>query len=419
MDRGTLAGRGRRRRTLALGAIAVGVIAAAAPLLSTAGAAPPASPSSDINDYALFAKWTLKLKGGDTSGRSLINGNIGVGTAEAWNPAKPYFWGGTPANAKKGQFRLQLCLGQANKHTTFGADNYVASPSADIGVSCDLKTAFGYSVRHPSSAVGTPRMCGPNPVPCAIAPSITFPAVPTRLPGKDSAGNATTFSPSEACTKATQTGSDLTGTLPANKTYAGSKGKDKRQTFKGTVILGSGTYTFCNVQVDKSAKVMTQPDTVINIVRGIQSEGGQFGSNPNTRVNLLWTGAGGLGRRGNPIYYGTYNGPNVDLNLGHSSQIFGRVWARSMSSDTGVNVTAPPPTSNTTTTTVTIPPPPVTTTTTIKPTTTTTIKPTTTTTIKPTTTTTTIKPTTTTTTTIKPTTTTTTVLPTTTTTFRL
>ena len=85
MEARTLAGRGRRRRTLALAAIAVGAIAAAAPLLSTAGAAPPAGPSSDINDYALFASQSIRLKGGDSAGRSVI-----MGLAWAWDMAKRY-----------------------------------------------------------------------------------------------------------------------------------------------------------------------------------------------------------------------------------------------------------------------------------------------------------------------------------------
>jgi hypothetical protein len=250
-----------------------------------------------------------------------------------------------------------------------------------------------------------------TPAPCVNPPNITFPALPTTVPNRD---GTTTTPAATACDNPWKSNTVYSGALPPNNVYAGNVGSDKRTTLKGNVSLAAGTYTFCNLAIDVTARVTTTPGTVINIVRAIQSEGGTFGSDPNTRVNLLWNGDGGLGRRGNPIYYGTYNGPNVDLNLGHSSQIFGRVWARSMSSDTGVNVTAPPPpppppnsTTSTSTTTTTVKP---TTTTTVAPTstTTTTVMPTTTTTtIQPTTTTTTIQPTTTTTTTIKPTTTTT------------
>ncbi len=318
--------------------------------------------------------------------------------------------------ASLGDYRLTLCGGQANKHTTLGPDNYIASPSVDIGPGdCNsIKGGFGYVLRGLTGAAAKPNVC-PNPLACVNPPNIVFPALPTTVPNRD---GTTTTSVASACNNPWKSNTIYSGALPPNNVYAGNVGNDKRTTLKGNVSLAAGTYTFCNLAIDITARVTTQPGTVINVVRAIQSEGGTFGSNPNTRVNLLWTGDGGLGRRGNPIYYGTYNAPNVDLNLGHSSQIFGRVWARSMSSDTGVNVTAPPPTSNTTTTTA--PPPPVTTTTTTVPptTTTTTVPPTTTTTTIPPTTTTTVPPTTTTTTT-KPTTTTTTVLPTTTTTFRL
>ncbi len=398
MEGKTLAGRGRRRRTLALAAVAVGAIAAAAPLLSTAGAAPPATASSDINDYALFASQSITLKGGNIDGRSVIMGNIGVGTASAWDKAKPYIKKGGNS-AKPGDYRLGLCGGQSNKHTNLGPDNYIASPSVDIGPGdcSSIKEAFGYVLRGLPGGAAKPNVC-PNALTCVNPPNIAFPALPTKVPVTDRQTNTTKMvSTSGVCNKSVATqqnptlGVDnkvLKTTLPPNEVYFGNVGKDGKQTFKGNVILQDGTYTFCNVQVDVTAKITTSPGTVINIVRGIQSEGGQFGSDPNTRVNFLWTGDGGLGRRGKPVYYGTYNAPNVDLNLGHSSQIFGRVWARSMSSDTGVNVTAPPPTSNTTTTTST-------TTTTIKPTTTSTS---TTTVPRPpvTTTTTTIKPTTTT-----------------------
>src|SRR3954452_6839118 len=332
MDRTTLAGRGRRRRKLAAAALAVGAIAAAMPLLSTAGAAPPLAPSSDINDYALFAKVQLKLKGGDTAGRSVINGNIGVGTASEWNPKSPFHYNGAE------DYRLQLCGGQSNKHTTFGPDNCIAPPSIVIGPGeCTMKAAFGYALKGIPAGVYAPKMCGTGIAPpCVAQPNIMFPALPSTAPGSN---GTTTVSLSSACANATQKSAVLTGALPPNNVYAGTASSQK-QTFQGTVTLGSGTYTFCNVFVDVNAKVLTQPDTVINIVKGISSEGGQFGSNPNTRVNLLWSGDGGLGRRGNPVYYGTYNAPGVDLNLGHSSTINGRVWANTMSSDTGVNVIA-------------------------------------------------------------------------------
>ena len=148
MDRTTLAGRGRRRRKLAAAALVVGAIAAAVPLFSTAGAASPASASSDINDYALFASQSIKLKGGDSSGRSIINGNVGVGTASAWDATKPYIKSGANS-ATLGEYRLQLCEGQSNKHTTLGPDNYLASPSIDIGPGdcSSIKEAFGYQLR--------------------------------------------------------------------------------------------------------------------------------------------------------------------------------------------------------------------------------------------------------------------------------
>jgi hypothetical protein len=341
---------------------------------------------------------------------------MGVGLASAWDKAKPYIKNGANS-ATLGDYRLSLCGGQANKHTTFGPDNYLASPSIDIGPGdCySIKEAFGYDLRGVTGGAAKPRVCPNSLPPCVNAPNIVFPALPTTVPIGN--GAATTAAATACDAHPAQSLNILSGALPPNNVYSGNVGTDHRQTLKGNVSLAAGTYTFCNIQIDVTARVTTTPGTVINIVQGIQSEGGTFGSDPNTRVNLLWNGFGGMGRRGNPVYYGTYNAPNVDLNLGHSSQFFGRVWARSMTSDTGVNVTAPPPTPpppNTTSTSTST----STTTTTVKPTTTTTtVQTTTTTTIKPTTTTTTIKPTTTTTTTIKPTTTTTVAPSTTTTTF--
>jgi hypothetical protein len=136
-------GRGvRRRRTVGVLLVVIGVVAAI-PFVESAGASP--APSSDINDYALYAVTTIKLKGGGQSNLSVIDGNIGAGsqayqapdgnTYNAWNgyPFLKNVNAGVVGSATPGSAYVTICNGAGNNaHLALTPGSYVAAPSVFI-----------------------------------------------------------------------------------------------------------------------------------------------------------------------------------------------------------------------------------------------------------------------------------------------
>src|SRR6266480_3617069 len=75
-----------RRRILAVGAVAIVIVAVgAAQSFSAFAAASPSRPvDRDLSRYVLFAFDTLSLKGGDLPGRGIVHGgDIGAGGIDA------------------------------------------------------------------------------------------------------------------------------------------------------------------------------------------------------------------------------------------------------------------------------------------------------------------------------------------------
>jgi hypothetical protein len=399
MERNALAPRGGgRRKVVALSAAVVLSFAIAIPMLASGAAG--TAPSSDINDYSLYAVQTLQLKGGGVAGRSIIDGNIGAGTKH-WKlgysipttgPVDEYttstnWLAKTPDNrflqpAATGAAHLTLCQGSGdNGRLTLinsldpASKPYIVAPSLNVDFeysTCGITNAYTlgnldispYAIVHSNF---TP-------------PDIAIPAIPAV----------------NGCFAA----KTLTGTNPAPGTYFGYSVPKA-----STLTLAAGTYNFCgDLKVLNNAKVITDPLTKINVT-GLLSidvgSGGKFG-NCGTTVNVN----GSVNFGSNSTITGTIVAPKADVALGNGTNITGHVWAFAMHSDWGVNVSqCKPPVTTTTTSTTVAPPTTVTTTTTIT-TTTTTVPIATTTTTVPIATTTTTRPATTTTTT-RPTTTTT------------
>jgi hypothetical protein len=409
MKRDALASRAGRRRKLTLIGIGIALIGAMAIPGLVSGAA-STKPSSDINDYALFAIDTIQLKGGGLAGRSIINGNIGAGqqhwhgSVNEWNANRAFVYSssGVPymLPGPSGDPHVTLCQGSGDTGH-LDVRGYVAAPSLrinylqqDMNRPTDLLANESCLVREAYHTVlyKTPYMPSSVQHWSFAQPDVVLPALP----------NVT-------C-DATKSANDFKGSTLAPGTYG-------TYDFDGVTTLQAGTYTFCNLTVEQNASLKMTDATVVNVIGTVDPwgntidgklnfKGGATGTvgSPGARFNVSDTV--NFGQNGN--YAGTFLAPNADVALGNGTNLNGRVWALAMHSDWGVNVTAPPP--PTTTTTIK----PTTTTTTIKPTTTTTVvTTTTTTTVKPTTTTTTAPPPPTTTTTVKPT--TTTVKPTTTT----
>ncbi|HTL87353.1 MAG TPA: hypothetical protein VL856_19375 [Acidimicrobiia bacterium] len=417
MERDALASRVGRRRKLTLIGIGVALLSAIAIPGFVSGAA-GTKPSSDINDYALYAVDTIQLKGGGLAGRSIINGNIGAGqqhwrggSVNEWNADRAFVYSasGVPYMfpGPSGDPHVTLCQGSGDTGH-LDVRGYVAAPSLRVNYvdqgktfpptlaaneSCLVREAYATvlykSFNMPSSVWHS----------SFTQPDVVMPALP------------------KVTCDATKNANDFKGAALAPGTYG-------TYDFDGVTTLQAGTYTFCNVTVEQNASLKMTDGTIVNVIGTVDP----FGTTTNGKLNLKGGATGTVGSPGarfnvsasvnfgqNGNYAGTFLAPNTDVALGNGTNLNGRVWALAMHSDWGVNVTSPPPPTSTTTTTT-----PFTTTTTIKPTTTTTttvVTTTTTTTVQPTTTTTTttVRPTTTT-TTVRPTTTTTTVKPTTTTT---
>jgi hypothetical protein len=353
MEHRTLTQRGHIRKRVVLAGLATMLAAAAAvPLL--AGAADE-TPSSDIEDYALFAFATLNFKGGTATAPSVIDGNIGSGTRH-WvsntnlsnrvggiDEYLPWYdllsssnvpsSGGTP--------HVSMCQGSGlGSFVTLTEGHYIATPSAKLSatVACDVKDVYAVS----AGPLGG-RWAWRTP---SEWPDVAFPPLPPM-----------SCSPSN----------------PRTNPFSLAPGRygDLRLSGSWRTSLGAGTYTFCNISMDQGATLDAPPGTVINVVGNLVIRGGATGRYGACGTTTNVGGEVTFGRNGR--IFGTVIAPNDDLNLGHSTLITGRVWAFAMHSDWGVSVakcptTVPPTTIAPTTvapTTVpplptTVPPPPTT-----------------------------------------------------------
>jgi hypothetical protein len=402
---------GRRRKLLVGGVLATLLSAIALPIFASGAATPIPVPSSNINDYTLYAYSTLQIKGG-----SSVNGNIAAGTRHYNAPAgctsvpapvasntdeytlataflknsscSPY---GYPAPLGN-RAHVSLCQGtDYNSRIDLGT-GYLVAPSVDVNYTQYCKIPHTFSLYNNEGASPFSQFHSSFAI-----PDINMPALPNM---------------SAACA----TAKPLVSAAPAPGAYLTSSSSDI-----SLLLLGNGTYTFCGtgLTIEQGGTFMTNSGTVVNVQGKLWFKGGTnatdwlgaWGTNPGNRFNV----AGGLSFGKNARVKGTFLAPNTDADLGNGTTLNGQVWAFAMHSDWAITVTAP---STTTTTSTTSTVQPTTTTTVVATTTTTTVKPTTTTTMlaPTTTTTTTMASPPTTTTTVRPTTTTTTVKPTTTTT---
>lgn len=326
----------RRRRIVGVLLAVVGVLAAI-PFVTSAGASP--APSSDINDYALYAVTTIKLKGGGQAGLSVIDGNIGAGsqayqapdgnTYNAWNgfPFLKNTNAGPIGAATPGNAYVTLCNGSGNNaHLTLTAGSYVASPSVFID--------YQGSPLAASDPCQVPKVytLGPNtwlnpPIPSNVAqfsftqPNIVMPSLPPAT--CDPTNNATNYK-----------GASLSPGTYGNWDFAGT----------ANTTLTAGTYNFCSLTLERGAVVNTDPNTIINVVGKVYVIGSTLGA-CGTQVNV--GGDLDLGRLS--TISGTFLAPNDDVTLGQTTSITGHVWALAMHSDTGVSVgkCTPPPTTTT------------------------------------------------------------------------
>jgi hypothetical protein len=385
---------GGRRKFIAPGALTVLAFAIAVPMI--AGGAAGSVPSSNINDYALYAYQTIQLKGGSAPGRSIIDGNIGAGTRHyvAGNMFASTGgideWGGgtaflnnskTPVNS--GDPHIILCQGSGNNgHINLINGSYVAAPSVQI----NYVAQAGYSFEPPTLLPTDPCQV-PSVYSSATYKSFNMPHTVNHMSG---------FTPPDVVMPALPTTSCV-GAQPVTSASYQAGGLKPGVYTKYTVTLSNwlwgGSFTFCGgLTVEQGASLHSNGPVTLNVVGSLNIKGGTTGSTGDCTTRFNVSDGVTFGRNAN--VFGTILAPNTDVALGDDTNIHGHVWAKAMHSDVGVNVgPCPPPgttttTSGATTTTLSA-------TTTTRPATTTTLAPTTTTT-RPATTTTTLPPTTTT-----------------------
>jgi hypothetical protein len=318
--------------------------AAVLPVFSTSGAAAGTVPSSDINDYVLYAYSTLHIK------RGSVDGNIAAGTKH-WNAPtgctapvpndtdeytvssnflKAMACQSSEYPAATGDDHVSLCQGtDFNNRIDMPIGSYVVAPSTDIDLTSPYcRVQKDYTLQN----LGIARR---GIVETSFtAPDITMPALPAI-----------------SCTgsKALNTSNPSPGTWTTSSTSEVQ-----------TLTLKSGTYNFCGsgLTIAQGGSLVTQPDTIVNINGKLWFKGGtptgkwlgtQGDNVPASRFNVK----GGLSFGRNSNVKGVFLAPNADVDLGNGTVMKGRVWAYSMHSDWDFSIGNPPPPTTTTTSTTT------------------------------------------------------------------
>ena len=354
----TPAGLGLRRRLLATavagallaagGAFTGDLLTGSHPALSQpAPPDPSVRHATDLASYVLFALDSIQLKGDDHDDHGVVRGgNVGVN--------EPGRIGGDA--------RLRMCQGPGDGLAIqMDEGSQVVADTAAIGRACVLwDVIVGYCAtdwRNPSPSVAN---CpGTNP----RARSLTYkrwydgphhdgvfaPELIRDVPGGplalQLAAHGFEREPSFSCNERTATvtfGGGRGVANPAPGVYG-----DVR--VDGDVTLRPGTYTFCNLNIDRSAHLDLAPGTVVQVAKNFSMPSGQFGSKASQAARVTVKGTTvSFGR--NSGFFGHLWAPNAKVGLGHRTHLHGRLWARSFVSDRGINLNADhvPPGSTTT-----------------------------------------------------------------------
>jgi hypothetical protein len=206
-------------RTLAR---SLGVLALAAGLASDAAAAP----SSNINDYVLFASTLIKTKG-----PTIADGDVGVNDAGGRLLAPLYF---TAPNSVVASDQVRFDKNPMNTviqqlYANFVEGGGPAATPFTPPIIADVKAACGFPSPFP---------------PCAVGTTVDVPT-----------GTTTVLAP---------------GTYGRVRVHG-------TQLSAGTLLLSGGTYTFCDVKVSRNAELRAQAPVTVNVV-------GKAAFGPNTFV---------------------------------------------------------------------------------------------------------------------------------------
>jgi hypothetical protein len=292
-----------------LGWASCGALAATAWVLSFGWASSAlADPSRNIEEYVLFAFESINFKGRDADPtRGFISGgHVGVDQVDPQDPPLP---------------RLSMG-GGGGHHVVVLADNtQVVTDTGRLDEDSNLWDL--YINRLVGGSPPVIRNSGPTPFTAPILASP--PALPVFSPG-------TTDVAVESNT--------IVSINPGS--YNEIWVKDD-----GVLTLQPGIYNVHNIRCGRRVTITTFDGTEVRVAVDMHFNNGSYvGVGTDVRWLLRSDGLGvhdntvTFGR--NTTFYGTVYAPNGQINLGHTTDLFGRFWANSIGSDFNVNINTPP-----------------------------------------------------------------------------
>ncbi len=271
-------------------------------LMSVAKFAKSQTPSTDINKYVLFAYEELHFKGrngGDMTRGVIQGGNVGVNSCAIPNTKNLTF--GAPVKMP------------TNGTQVVGYDVRI-EPGSDIW---ELYANFVQTAYDPAVLRHGPFHNYACPL---IAPS-GLPSFPSIFPGA----------------------ADVTVEKEASLTLAPGNYANLRVKDNGVLTLQSGVYHFNDMSMGKNVRIITTDNTEVRSANDMTfnndcyvgpSNLAQFYiRSDNTSSNDATIA---YGRK--TEFHGQVFAPNGRINLGHSTDLYGRFWAKKMSSDFNVSV---------------------------------------------------------------------------------
>lgn len=273
---------------------------------------PPAEPSRDINTYVLFAFDELNFKGrdGNPSRGFIRGGNVGV------NNPDPHGINHSPYGPV-----LAMGGGGSGHEVVMDDGSQVVADTVRIGETSSIWNLFANEVQNsfdPSVLRDPPR----TPFTAPIINPANLPTCPPFSPGT------------------------LNVTVPKGGSLALAPGDygDVRVQDNGTLTLGAGIYNLKSFNNGKKVRILTDPATDVRVAEDMSTNDGSF-VGPADCARFCVRGDGvshndatvSFGR--NTEIHGQFLAPNGQIRLGHTTDLFGRFWSKTISSDFNVNVT--------------------------------------------------------------------------------
>jgi len=272
-------------------------------------APPPPEPSRDINTYVLFALSEINFKGRNANpSRGFIRGgNVGVNNPD-------------PHGINHDPYAPVLSLG-ANGAVVMDDGSQVVADTVRLGDETSVWNLFANEVQtsfNPAVLRDPPRTPFTAPI---IAPA-NLPACPPFSPGTQNV------------------------TVPKGGSLVLAPGSygDVRVQDSGSLTLGAGIYNMKSFNNGKKVRIITDPGTDVRVAQDMSTNDGSF-VGPADCARFCVRGDGvsnndatvSFGR--NTEIHGQFYAPNGRINLGHSTDLFGRFWSDTVSSDFNVNIT--------------------------------------------------------------------------------